>query len=215
MLGTVQVNDVPDAGTVTVTGYLDQTGLVNPAPPISTRRVQYDVLNQAGNGIIFDFRVDYAPGTTVIGADVADGYYDSAGTRFTFWSGSGFMTLFDVGFGTYTYDVDGFGSEWQIDYASDHVSWHQIQNGFAPDTATGETNFGFNPTFALEFKPGTPLGLEPASVSGLTLTGGAVSATGQVLSAVVPEPGTFALVLLGLGAAGLAGRSQRSRVPTT
>ena len=182
-LGNVQVNYVDDYGLVT--GYLDQTGLVSPAPtPISTHRIQYDVLNEAGaaapNGTIFEFRVDYEPGATVIGASDPQNYYRGDGTEGS-WGGLAYMELFDRGYGTYNYD----DNEWEIEYAPDHITWRQLGNGFFPDTATGATNFGFNPTFAIDFSDETPFDLKPAVVSGFIVGGGPVSSNGRVLSAVV------------------------------
>ena len=199
-LGTVDATYVNDQ--VSITGYLDNTGLVDPAPTaIPAKRIQYDLLNNTGNGNIFEFRVDYAPGTAVIGAADPEGFYDGAGTLQTYWGGLAYTELFDTGFGTYNYDGPN-GSEWAIDYQSDHVTWRQLGNGFFPDTATGDTNFGFNPTFALYFDPSTPLGLQPALVSGFDTVGEPVSSSGQLLSAVVvPLPAAvwlFASGLLGL-----------------
>jgi len=177
-LGDVQASYVADF--VTLTGYIDATGLVNPAPvPLFARRLQYDLLNKVGNGTIFEYRVDYPRGTGLIGAADPEGYFDGAGVQQTFWAALRGVELFDKGFGPYNYD----DSEWQIDYQADHVTWRQIGNGFIPDTATGATNFGFNPTFALFFAPDTPLGLMPASVAGRTAAGGPVTAAGKVLSA--------------------------------
>jgi hypothetical protein len=185
-LGDVQVNYVADS--VSLTGYLDSTGLVSPAPvPIPTTRIQYDVLNNAGNGSIFEFRVDYEAGVTVIGASDPEGFFDGAGNRQTFWAGLAVAELFDAGFGTYNYDGPN-GSEWEIEYQSDHVTWRQLGNGFFPDTATGATEFGFNPTFALYFPPDTALDLQPASVAGRSAAGGPVSSNGRVLSAIA-DPG--------------------------
>ena len=204
-LGVVDATYVDDQ--VSFTGYLDSSGLVDPAPtPISAVRVQYDLLNQMGNGNIFTFRVDYAPGTTVIGAADPEGFYDGGGTQQTYWGGLAYAELFDAGFGTYNYDGPS-GSEWAIDYQADHVSWTQLGNGFFPDTATGSTEFGFNPTFALYFAPGTQLGLMPAEVTGFDATGMPVVASGQLLSAVVPVPA--ALWLFGSGLLGLVGVARR------
>ncbi len=199
-LGNVQVNYMDDV--VNLTGYLDNTGLVilaNPADYIAARRIQYDLHNQAGNGSIFSYRVDYQIGTTVIGASDPQGFYDGGGTNNTYWGGIAYATLFDTGFGTYSYNVAN-GGEWTIDYAQDHVTWNQTANGFFQDTATGLTNFGFNPTFALYFDPATQFGLQPADVTGRLVTGAPVSSIGTVLSAV-PEPSTY--LLLGMGLLGL------------
>jgi len=181
-LGDVQVNylaDSPGLGT-----YLDSTGIVSPPQPIPTLRIQYDVLNNAGNGTIFEFRVDYDPGVVVIGATDPRGYYDGAGNRLTFWDNPAlpYAEVFDLGFGVYNYD----DTEWEIEYRPDHVIWRQLGNGFFRDTATGWTNFGSNATFALLFASDTVVDLRPASASGLDVTGAPVSASGSVLSAIAP-----------------------------
>ncbi len=194
-LGTVDVVSVPDSPTLT--GYLTSGGLLDPAPNIPIKRVQYDLLNTAGNGTIFEFRVDFRVGTTVVAAGNPGAFIDSAGTIQNFWAGSNYAMLLDSGFGTYTYDVP-FGSEWQVVYAPDHVTWQHLGNGFVPNTATGRTDLGTAlPTFALMFDPSTPLGLQPGLVTGRLATGAPVDASGQVLSAV-PEPQTWAMLAVGL-----------------
>jgi len=206
-LGDVQVNYVDD--TATLTGYLDSTGLVTGVNPgIPEKRVQYDLLNNAGNGSIFTFRVDYTPGTTVIGASDPQGFYESDGTDQNYWGGEAYTTLFDSGFGVYSYNVAN-GGEWEIDYQSDHVTWTQLGNGFFADTATGLTEFGFNTTFALSFAPDTTLGLMPAVVTGNLVTGAPVSASGMVLSAVPAIPVPAAVWLFGSGLLGLIGVARR------
>jgi len=205
-LGDVQANYVAD--NVSLTGYLDSSGLVTGATPIAATRIQYDLLNNLGNGNIFTFRVDYTPGTTVLGAADAQGYYDSIGTQQTFWGGLAYATLFDAGFGTYSYNVAN-GGEWDIDFQADHVTWTQLGNGFVDDTATGATDHGFNPTFALYFKPGTTLGLMPSEVTGFDVTGLAVSSTGMVLSAAPAVPVPAAAWLFGSGLIGLIGVARR------
>jgi hypothetical protein len=194
-LGTVDVVSLSDSPTLT--GYLNSGGLSDPAPDIPVKRVQYDLLNNAGNGSIFEFRVDFPVGTGVIAAGNPGRFIDSAGTFQSYWAGSNYAMVLDAGFGTYTYDLP-FGSEWQVVYAPDHVTWEHLGNGFFPDTATGRTDLGTAlPTFALFFDPATPLGLQPGLVTGRLATGGAVSASGQVLSAV-PEPHTWAILGVGL-----------------
>ncbi len=206
-LGDVQVNYVDD--NASLTGYLDSTGLVTGVNPgIPEKRVQYDLLNNAGNGSIFTFRVDYTPGTTVIGALDPQGFYDSAGTDQNYWGGLAYTTLFDSGFGVYSYNVAN-GSEWTIDFQADHVTWNHLGNGFFPDTATGLTEFGFNPTFSLSFAPGTTLGLMPAEVTGRDVTGASVISTGMVLSAVPAIPVPAAVWLFGSGLLGLIGVARR------
>lgn len=191
-LGDVQVNYVADS--VQLTGYLDSSGLVTSAPnPIPATRVQYDLYNMPGNQSVFDFTVYYKPGTQVIGATDAEGFYDGAGNQQTYWAGLAYTELFDSGYGIYNYDGSS-GSEWQIDYQSDHVTWTQLGNGLFADTATGDTNYGFNPTFALYFAPGTQLGLQDAVAAGF-----ATSAGGKVLSAV-PVPGAAWLFASALSA---------------
>jgi len=192
-LGTVDVVSLND--TLAIDGYLTSGGLVSPAPSIPIKRVQYDVLNQAGNGSIFEFRVDFPVGTTVIGAANPGRFRWADGTLETYWTGSGFATLFDSGFGLYAYDVPN-GAEWRIRYAPDHVLWEHLGNGFFPDTATGRTDVGSAlPTFALFFDPSTPLGLQPAEVRGHLVSGAPVSASGLALSAV-PEPHAAVLLVL-------------------
>jgi len=203
-LGDVQVNYVAD--NPFLTGYLDTSGLVTGVDPIPVTRVQYDVLNNPGNGTIFTFTVDYAPGTTVIGASDPTGFYDGVGTDFNYWGGVAYATLFDAGFGTYTYN-GSFNSEWSIDYQADHITWTQLGNGFTQDTATGLTEFGFNPTFDILFDRGTILGLMPADVTGFLATGAPVDSTGMVLSAVIPVPA--AVWLFGSGLIGLIGIARR------
>ncbi|GMR07132.1 MAG: hypothetical protein BMS9Abin26_0134 [Gammaproteobacteria bacterium] len=208
-LGNVQVNYVDDS--VSMTGYLDNTGLVlltNPANYIAARRIQYDLHNQAGNGSIFSFRVDYQPGTTVIGALDPQGFYDGSGTNNTYWGGIAYTTLFDAGFGTYNYNT-AYAGEWEIEYMPGYVTWRHLGNGFFPDTATGLTNFGFNPTFALYFDPSTQFGLQPADVTGRLVTGAPVSSIGTVLSAV-PEPSTY--LLFGMGLLGLIVISRHKKI---
>lgn len=180
-LGDVEATYVSDSPSLT--GYLDSTGLVNPAPePIPVVRVQYDLYNPGGNGTIFEFRVEIEPGTVIIGAGDPGGYFDEAGVAGS-WGGTSWAELFDVGFGTYDYDGPD-GSQWEIVYAADHVLWRQTAAGFLPGSASGFTNFGFHPTFALFFDPLTRLGLQPAEVSGLDGSGSSVAASGMLLSAV-------------------------------
>jgi len=205
-LGDVQTNYVADS--VSLTGYLDSTGLVTGATPIPAKRIQYDLLNNAGNGSIFTFRVDYTPGATVLGALDPQGYFESNGTQQTFWGGLAYTTLFDAGFGTYNYNVLNAG-EWSIDYQADYVSWTQLGNGFFNDTATGATNHGFNPTFALYFAPDTTFGLMPAEVTGNDVTGLAVTSAGRVLSAAPAVPVPAAVWLFGSGLLGLVGVARR------
>lgn len=208
-LGNVQVNYVSD--NPTITAYLDNTG-ATPSTNVPETRVQYDVLNTAGNGTIFDFTVFYPVGTNVLGASEPAGYYNGAGAQ-TSWGGIAYTTLFKSGFGVYNYNSAFHGSEWQIDYQPDHVTWSMVPgaNGFFQDTASGFTNFGFNPTFSLDFAQGTPLGLQPANVSGRAVTGAPVIAVGQVLSAtVVPLPA--AAWLFGSGLLGLIGMARRNVV---
>ncbi|MHB8348269.1 MAG: hypothetical protein ACYDHM_14075 [Acidiferrobacterales bacterium] len=195
-LGNVEVNYVSD--NPTLTGYLGPSGIVT-GVNIPETRVQYDLLNMAGNGSILNYTVDYSPGTNVLGAMEATGYYDSAGVEHS-WNGAAYTTLFDKGYGTYNYNQALFGSLWTIDYQPDHVTWSTSGNNFPADAASGETNFGFNPTFSLDFAQGTLLGLQPANVTGLLVTGGPSSSTGMVLSAV-PIPG--AAWLFGSGLIGL------------
>jgi len=180
-LGDVDATYVSDF--VYVTAYVDSTGsIVTPPAPIPVTRVQYDLLNRCGNEIIFEFRVDYAPGTTVIGAADPSRYIDNAGAVHS-WGGLEFTELFDAGFGTYNYDAIA-SSEWEIDYQPDHVTWRLPRAHFPPGTATGFTNFGFVPTFALLFDPLTPLGLQPASVSLPDGTLTPPTSTGMLLSAL-------------------------------
>ncbi len=203
-LGTVDVMSLSDSPTMT--GYLTLGGLVDPAPAIPIKRVQYDLLNRLGNGSIFEYRVDFPVGTNVIGAVNPGKFITAAGVMQNYWAGSNYGMVFDNGFGVYTYDLP-FGSEWRIEYAADHVEWQHLGNGFFPDTATGRTDLGIAvPTFALLFDPATPLGLQPAQVTGHAVTGAPVIATGRVLSAV-PEPQSA--VIVACGAAALA--SQRRR----
>lgn len=207
-LGNVTVNYVSD--NPTLAAYLDSTG-ATPSSNVPVTRVQYDVLNTAGNGTIFDFTVFYPVGTNVLGAMEPAGYYNGAGAQ-TSWGGIAYTTLFKNGFGVYNYNSAFHGSEWQIDYQPDHVTWSMVPgaNGFFQDTASGFTNFGFNPTFNLDFAQGTPLGLQPANVTGRAVTGAPVMASGQVLSAAtVPVPA--AAWLLGSGLFGLGGFMRKTR----
>ncbi len=206
-LGDVQVNYVDDAPSLT--GYLSSGGLVTNAPPIAIKRVQYDLLNNPGNGSIFSYRVDYAIGTTVIGASDPQGFYESDGTKQTYWGGLAYSTLFDNGFGEYDYNTNN-GGEWTIDFQADHVTWNHIGNGFFADTATGSTNFGFNPTFSLDFAADTTLGLRYAEVTGRDVTGAPVFSSGMVLSSVVPVPA--AVWLFGSGLIGLLGVARHKKV---
>jgi len=208
-LGDVQVNYVVDEPMLA--GYLSTGGIVElPAgKEIPVRRIQYDLHNQIDNGTVFAFRVDSPSGAPVIAAADAQGFWESGGTLQTYWGGVAYATLFDAGYGTYTYNAGGYGGEWDIVYAPDHVSWLQLGNGFFRDTATGSTEFGFYPTFALFFDRSIPLGLQPASVDGYLASGLAVSANGMTLSAV-PEPGSLVLLATGLtGALGIIRRGNR------
>ena len=199
-LGEFQVNSVDDAPSLT--GYHAggslQTGV---EPPLPVTRVQYDVHNQSANSLAFAYTVSYAPGTAVLGAATAGGFYTEAGDRRTYWAGSGWATLFDRGFGTYAED----GSEWQIEYTADSVTWRQLGNGMDAGTATGLTNFGFNPTFALYFERDTQLGWMPASVSGYNRVIAAQGVSGGLVISAVPESSTLGLMAAGLALlAGLA-----------
>jgi hypothetical protein len=192
-LGTVDAVSVDDSPLLA--GYLGSMGLVDLDMPIPIQRVQYDLLNNAGNGSIFEFRVDFPVGTNVLGAGNPSRYIDSAGMIHTQWGGSNHTLLFDNGFGIYNYDQD-FGGEWRIIYAPDHVTWEHLGNGFLPDTATGRTDLGvITPTFRIVFDPDTRLGFQPAEVSGFVAGVGAVAASGMVLSAV-PEPSAFVMLAL-------------------
>ncbi len=196
-LGDVQVNYTSDAPYISA--YLGPGGnIVTPSSSIPVERIQYDILNAEGNGIIFEFRVDFPKGTDVIGAGDPVAYYDMAGTHHS-WPDLPYITLFDQGYGTYNYD----NGEWEITYAPDHVTWKQLGNGLFPGTATGDTEYGFNTTFSLEFDPSVQLGLQPARVDGFFSTAGAtVTSKGEVLSAVPLPPSAW---LMGTGLLGLLG----------
>jgi len=204
-LGNVEDNYVSD--NPTLTGYLGPSGIVTGAN-IPETRVQYDLLNMAGNGTISNYTVYYAPGVAVLGAMEPMAYFDGAGINHN-WNGTAYTTLFDKGYGIYNYNQVQYGSLWTIDYQPNHVTWSSTGNGFPQNSATGDTNFGFNPTFNLDFASGTLLGLQPANVTGILATGGPVSANGMVLSAVVPLPG--GLWLLGSGIVAMGGIGYRFR----
>lgn len=204
-LGNVEVNYVSD--NPTLTGYLGPSGIVT-GVNIPETRIQYDLLNMAGNGNILSYTVNYALGTSVLGAMEAVGYFDGSGGSHS-WNGTAYTTLFDKGFGIYNYNQVQFGSLWTIDYQSDHVTWNTTGNNFPADAASGFTNFGFNPTFTLDFAAGTLLGLQPANVTGMQVTGAPASANGMVLSAVVPIPA--AVWLFGSGLMGLLVIAKRRR----
>jgi hypothetical protein len=192
-LGTVDVVSVDD--NPLLAGYLSGIGLEDLEPAIPVKRVQYDLLNNAGNGSIFEFRVSFPVGTSVIGAGNPSAFITSIGFVQNYWAGSNTTILFDNGYGVYNYD-QAFGAEWRIVYGPDHVTWQHLGNGFFADTATGRTDLGtVTPTFRLTFDPDTPLGMQPAEVTGFD-AGIAVAASGMVLSAV-PEPNAAVLSLLG------------------
>ena len=151
-------------------------------------------------------RIDYDPSVTVLAAADPHGFFDAAGQAYDYWGGIPYTTLFDSGYGVYDYNL-AYDGEWTIEYAPDHVTWNHLGNGFFADTATGFTEFGFHPTFALYFAPDTELGMQAASANGF-FTG----SSGQVLSGVsVPEPGTLSLFGIGLlGAIGTRRRRQRA-----
>jgi len=209
-LGDVQVNYVDDF--VNLSGYLSSSGLVMNLPQsdwVATRRIQYDVLNNVANDSIFSLRINYDSSVTVLGALDPHGFFDESGQGYGF-GGIAYTTLFDNGYGTYDYNHTGYGSEWTIEYAADHVTWNNIGNGFLAGTATGFTEFGFHPTFALYFAPDTEFGLLDATTNGVNSV-----SSGQVLSGirgtVVPEPGTLSLLGLGLlAAAGIRKRKHHA-----
>lgn len=205
-LGTVDITYVDDDGSLS--GALTMTGFQT-FSPIPSSRIQYDLLNRAGNSSIFSFTVPIGPGVDVIGAGDPTGFYQSDGTNQTYWGGLANTTLFDNGYGTYDYNLAN-GGEWVIDYQPDSVTWRQIGNGFFPDTATGRTNHGFNPTFRLYFDPSVVFGLVTATVEGQDSTGGIVSASGRVLSGVSAVPVPAAVWLFGSGLLGLIGLARKA-----
>jgi len=189
-LGTVDVVAVSDDPMLD--GALTSGGLVGSGLGLEVTRVQYDLLNRRGNESVFEFRVDFPAGTSVLAAANPGRFREADGTLQSYWAGSNHATLLDSGIGLYTDDRDNHGSEWIIDFQADHVRWEHIGNGFFADTATGRTDLGSSlPTFALYFERGTPLGLQPALAESF-----ATSADGQTLSAV-PEPTSVALLIGG------------------
>lgn len=202
-LGPVDIVAIDDAPGIS--GGVSSGGvIVNFTPSIPVVRVQYDLLNRAGNPSIFEFTVPYEPGVTVVGATNPGAFMDVGGTKQTFWAGSNSTTIFDSGFGTYTADNTAFGSEWVIDFAPDSVTWRHLGSGFAADTATGRTDLGNAfPTFGISFAAGTTLDFVVAEVRGDDIFGApVVSSSGRTLSGVVPEPATagllFGLLTIGL-----------------
>jgi hypothetical protein len=206
--GTLGPVDIVAAGdSPSLNGGVSSAGVIEfltPAVPIV--RVKYELYNRPGNDPIFEFTVPYEPGVSVEGAANPGKFIDGGGATSTVWSGSNSTTLFDSGFGTYTADRTAFGSEWEIDFASDSVTWRYTgSDGFMAGTATGRTDLGSAlPTFSIAFAAGTQLDLVVAEVSGRSVTGGPVSSSGRTLSGVVPEPASGMLVLGGVGL--IAGR---------
>jgi hypothetical protein len=222
-----QVNYVAD--NVTVTGAFTSGGLVSSGLSIAAERIQYDMLNPAGNTNnplspdafnVIEYTVHFPVGTTVIGASAPSGFVASDGTVGSF-GGSAFTTLFDTGFGVYDYNT---GSGWKIHYNADSVSWFGAALGgsaaLLTDSATGAVNAGggdhFVPTFELLFAPGTTLGLNDATIVGLraavTSIGSIPIIPGQTLSAVTAVPLPLSAWLFASALGGLAGYGRRRAV---
>lgn len=183
-LGTVDVHDKVD--TYFIDHYVDSTGGFHVLPPpaaIESLRVDYDVFNQPASQSIFRFRIEVPADVTVLAAGHPQGFFRDGPPAFLdYWHNPAYPVdvpvRFDAGFGLYQHG----SREWQIEYAPGYIEWQHFGNGLFPDTATGQTDFGFGETFRIYFKPGTDLGFKPAtavghfnSSSGLVLT-----ATGSV-----------------------------------
>jgi len=204
-IGSLEGNSRKDL--VTMTEALTSAGTVTTGFSIPAGRVEYSFVNGSGQDLsswTLNYSSSLAP--LIIGSLAPTGYVNSAGT-FVNLGGSAYDTLFNAGFGTYTYNT---GSHRTIDYEADHVTW-ATTGGFPsalPDGAgVGDLlNSGIpigTLPFEIFFSPGLATGSDTASaIAGSSSFSGDV--TGPVpVSTTVPDGGTT-LAMLGLALGGMA-----------
>ena len=186
-LGTVQVNYVADApfetggltDVDTITIYADEDP---PLPNVPIERVQYDIYNASGTDI-YEFTVTFPADTVVESAYEPLEYYDSGTGNTVDTGGIAYSTVFN-GYGTYHYNST---SSWEIEYQSTSVTfrWVGAGNGLPSGAVIGHSDVPTSlSSFAIEFRDGTALGLQPASFKGGLLA--VFTSNGTVLSAADP-----------------------------
>jgi hypothetical protein len=162
-----------------------------PGLNIPEHRVQYDIIT-ANAGSLNSWTVHYSPtlASDIIGAIAPTGFVTAGGTAVTL-GGQAFTTLFNNGFGLYTYNT---GAPWTIDFEADHITFTGTPDVSLPATAgVGDLSPTSNlPSFDIEFSPNVPFGVVPADVVFDDQAG-----TGTVTGPVVPEPSSLSLVLVG------------------
>jgi HYR domain len=185
-VGCAQFSSSPDS--VTITGALTGPGTITTGLSIPANRIQYDIIN-CDQGTMYSWTVYYSPavGPDIIGAFTPLGYETSTGVIVP-QGGYGYTTLFNAGFGVYTYNT---GAPWSIDYEPDHITFTGTA---APPGLPANDGVGYlNPTpyltsFAILFNPSLANGLVPASAVYAT-----APANGQVYG---PLPGNTCLSIL-------------------
>jgi hypothetical protein len=167
-VGPVRFSSSPDS--VTITAALTGPGTITSALAIPANRIQYDVIN-SDQGALSTWTLFYDPsvGPSIIGAFTPLGYLNSAGTIVP-QGGSAYTTLFNAGYGIYTYNT---GAPWSIDYEPDHITF---TGTITPIGLPANDGAGYlNPTpylssFAILYSPDLANGLVPATAKSGTAT---------------------------------------------
>jgi len=197
-VGIEQFSSTSD--TDTLVAAFTAPGTITSGLSIPENRIQYDVIT-SDQGSMSSWTVFYSPSlaSDIIGAATPTGYVDSSGTSHT-QGGQAFTTLFNTGFGVYTYNT---GAPWSIDYEANHVTFTALAT-LPPAAGVGDLAPTSNlPSFDIEFNPSLGVGFVSAQATVDT-----ASFSGTVLGPV-PEPGT--LLLFGFGVSGLAAIGARRK----